>query len=165
MLKINQILKTFEVKRGTNKQGKPYEIYAWTANAEVDGQVLQNIFIKSFKAIDVNTEKEFQYKKDEFHDMNTGNTVISYMLTPAQQQKKSWQSSRPTYTLAEYDNLWSHALKKFANITENKQEYISTYIITACQAGVKVSTEKIEKQIDQDLKKLDNIMNDNDIQF
>lgn len=169
MLKINQILKAFEVKRGTNKQGKPYEIHTWTANAEVDGQNLQNIIVKSFKAIDFDAEKEFKYKKDEFHDMNTGNIIVSYMLMPAQ-QKKPW-GSKPTYTLVEYDMLFAHALKKFETkfqsipISDPYQKWeiiqklVSTYCIGATGAGVKVEKKTENPVMNND----DKPINDDDI--
>jgi hypothetical protein len=164
MLKVLQVNQTLDVFNGTSNKGKPYSIYSWFANVNVDGQGLQGVKIKSFEPITFPTDEEFQFKRDEYHNPKTGEVSISYMLTSTKKQegKKPWQSSRPTYTLAEYDNLWLHAMKKFANTTENKQEYISTYIISACQAGVKVSTEKIEKQIDQEVKKLDAVIDPDD---
>jgi hypothetical protein len=146
MLKIQQILQTNQPFKGVSqKTQKPYSVYSWIANIMVDGQGIQGANIKAFKEIDISkiAITEYNYKKDEYHNPQTGQIIISYMLD-IPQEKKPWGNSKPTYTLKEYDDLWIHAVKKFADskFDTNRQEYISTYIISACNAGVKVETKQ-----------------------
>jgi hypothetical protein len=146
MIKILQVNQANEVYNGVNKTtGKPYQIYSWFANVEIDGQVIQNAKIKSFKTINFQTEKEFDFTKDERPNIQTGQIYVSYMLKPIGQkpfQKTGYQ--RPTYTKKEYDLLWKYALKMLEKFVEKSPEMISTYIITAVNAGVKIEEEKKE---------------------
>jgi hypothetical protein len=148
MIKILQVNQANEVYNGVNKTtGKPYQIYSWFANVEIDGQIIQNANIKSFKAINFQVEKEFDFTKDERPNIQTGQIYVSYMLKPIGQGQKPFQKTgyqRPIYTKNEYDLLWKHALKMFEKYVEKSPEMISTYIISAVNAGVKIEEEKKE---------------------
>jgi hypothetical protein len=151
MLKIQQILQTLQPIKGTSqKTGKPYSVFQWVANIVIDGQGIQGANIKAFKEIDISkiATTEYNYKKDEYHNQQTGQIIVSYMLD-IPQEKKPWGNSKPTYTLKEYDDLWKHVLVKLERFIEKNPELISTYIISACNAGVKIERSEPAKTPEQ----------------
>jgi hypothetical protein len=146
-LKIISVLAEKPVFNGTSsKTGKPYSIYGWAVNAELDGVVKPYLELKSMSAMTIEPGKDYEVKEENFK----GN--ISYQIQ-TDEGSNGWQKgnrySRPVYTLKEYDSLFDHAVDIVTNhtggkLTSDNLPLISTYIISAVQSSVKVHAEKVE---------------------
>jgi hypothetical protein len=126
IIKINQVLPDIN---GLSKQNKPYKIKHWLCDIELNEKIYKNIEIKTM-LINFNIElKEYEVQQQIY------NNIASYKI---QKENNTYQKSyKILYTLDEYDKMWLHALEKMKNYIDKNPEFISTYIISAIEHGVK----------------------------
>jgi hypothetical protein len=143
ILKINQRLPDIT---GTNQKGFPYVVTQWNCDILVNGQSLQFQTVKTMeKNFLIQQGNEYEVRKDDFTNRQTGQRTISYMI---EKEKKRWGASKkPSYTKKEYNDLFLYALNKCGIVVpeltqENKCKIFATYFIGAKDAGVKILDTK-----------------------
>lgn len=119
-------------------EGKDYTIYEWIVSGTIDGEDRKLMTLKSFSNLTVQSGAEYNVEQKEWKGK------ISYTVSKESKpfQKSGW--SKPIYTLEEYDNLFNHAFKFITSKVSDQalaNPLISTYIISAIQSNVKLSTE------------------------
>jgi hypothetical protein len=152
IISINQVLPVYNGISKTNN--KPYAVYAWLCNVLNNNVQEQNMTVKTMSQQTANT---FKAGEDYEVKRNVYNNVKSYVLENESKSGGFSKWSKPVYSQKEYDLLFQHAVKKIigmsmlAAIKDENIKYdiasrlISTYMIGAQGAGVKIEIQQTKK--------------------